>query len=61
MQKIKRIGHNKFHVQSGKDKNKHYLVDLNINWCDCRSFYFTKQECKHMKMVREFLRENGQK
>jgi len=52
--KIESLGDKKFHVSSQKDPEKYYLVDLNTNWCDCPSFYYNKQECKHIKAVREY-------
>jgi len=52
--KIVSLGDKKFHVSSQKDPEKYYLVDLNTNWCDCPSFYYNKQECKHIKAVREY-------
>ncbi len=49
------LGDKKFNVLSQTEKGKAYLVDLNTNWCDCPSFYYNKQECKHLKLVKEYV------
>ncbi len=55
------LGDNKFHALSTTEKGKHYLVDLNTNWCECPSFYYNKVECKHLKAAREHADRNANK
>lgn len=51
---IIKIDSARYKVKSEKEKDKFYLVDLDMKWCECPSFFFKKKECKHIKMAREF-------
>lgn len=44
-----------------KRRYSEYLVDLRNGdaLCDCRSFYYTKKCCKHIRFILEQLRDGG--
>ena len=45
--------------RGAKGRVKEYIVDLSGGdiCCDCKSFYFTKKKCKHIKFVLSQLSE----
>lgn len=55
--KVMRVDNKK----NGKDRYKEYLVDLQNGdmLCDCKSFYYTKKACKHIKFVISQLADGG--
>jgi len=36
-----------------------YTVDIINKSCTCKSFFYTKLECKHLKIVNEFKSRTG--
>ena len=59
MRKIKRLGEDRFLVQSEEDSDTWYEVDLAMPFCECKGFYYTKKPCKHIKIAREAKRNSS--
>ncbi len=56
--KIKQIGEQRFLIQSDKDPEETYEVDLAMPFCECKGFYYNKKECKHIKLAKEFVKNH---
>jgi len=61
---IKKDGE-EYAVESSSRKGKWYKVDPDKPWCDCPAYKFkylkSKQLCKHIKSVREYIEKKEQK
>jgi hypothetical protein len=60
MEKVKRIGENRFLVQSDRDPKKYYEVDTAMPFCECEGFYYKKKPCKHIKLAKEKQKQYNQ-
>ena len=51
----------KYRVTSESDKNIKYIVEQRGNtWvCECPGFSFRKNECKHIRKVKAFIKQKG--
>lgn len=47
--------------KNDKRRYTEYLVDLRNGdmLCDCKSFYYTKKACKHVKFILSQLKDKG--
>ena len=55
--KVKRLSESRFLVESDSKPGKFYEVDIEMPFCECEGFYYTKKPCKHIKLAREVAKK----
>lgn len=51
MDKVTKVSDMHYLVESSKDSNKYYTVDLRLNECNCPDFTYRNIKCKHLRAV----------